>query len=218
MDIQGIVHLTGISDDDLRAGLYDYAQVECFQVNWQTLGDIVPMVTGWFGEVTLVDGQFKAELRGLTQKLQKSIGEQYTPQCQAELGDTRCGYALVPIAFTVTVGGDDRIFTAAGLTQADDFFKGGKVTFSSGDNDGFSMDVKSFSAGVVELYEPLPTDIALGDTGEITQGCDKTLSTCKTVFDNVINFRGCPHLPGTSELLRPSKITTQVQPDRWWAL
>ena len=27
-------------------------------------------------------------------------------------------------------------------------------------------------------------------------GCDKTFATCKAKFDNALNFRGFPHLPG----------------------
>ena len=53
---------------------------------------------------------------------------------------------------------------------------------------------------LVELYEPMPSTIQTGDTGFIYQGCDKRYETCSTVFDNAINFRGFPHLPGLTEL------------------
>jgi uncharacterized phage protein (TIGR02218 family) len=30
----------------------------------------------------------------------------------------------------------------------------------------------------------------------VLAGCDKAFSTCKKKFDNALNFRGFPHLPG----------------------
>ena len=30
----------------------------------------------------------------------------------------------------------------------------------------------------------------------MTAGCDKSFATCKAKFDNAVNFRGFPHLPG----------------------
>ena len=35
-----------------------------------------------------------------------------------------------------------------------------------------------------------------GDTFSVFAGCDKTFATCKAKFDNALNFRGFPHLPG----------------------
>jgi uncharacterized phage protein (TIGR02218 family) len=34
----------------------------------------------------------------------------------------------------------------------------------------------------------------------IYAGCDKRLATCRAKFDNVINFRGFPHMPGNDAL------------------
>ena len=202
MEVTGAIHFSGIDDDDLRSGLYDYARVECFQVDWSTSTADVALATGWIGQVSIIDRAFNAELRGLTQKLHKEIGEQYTPQCSAIFGDTECGYTLTPIAFTITAASSNRIFTDSSLTQAADYFKHGIITVSTGNNAGFEMDVKEFSTGVVELYEPMPNQFQVGDTGFISRGCNRTLDTCRDSFNNVINFRGFPHLPGLSEILR----------------
>ena len=42
----------------------------------------------------------------------------------------------------------------------------------------------------------MANDIAVSDGFTVTAGCDKQLETCKTKFDNVVNFRGFPHMPG----------------------
>ncbi len=55
------------------------------------------MRRGWFGEVTLSEqGIFRTELRGLTQALSQRIGELYSPECRADLGDHRCKVPIHP--------------------------------------------------------------------------------------------------------------------------
>ena len=67
-------------------------------------------------EVTISDGSFTCELRGLTQALQQTVGEVYTPDCRAELGDARCQVDLGAITQSTTVGlvSDSATFTTAG--------------------------------------------------------------------------------------------------------
>jgi uncharacterized phage protein (TIGR02218 family) len=43
--------------------------------------------------------------------------------------------------------------------------------------------------------------MAVGDIFTIIAGCDKTLAICRDKFDNIINFRGDPFVPGTDALL-----------------
>jgi len=96
-----------------------------------------------------------------------------------------------------------RQFADAGLTQPTGWFDGGVVTFTGGANAGLSREVKSYSASgdQVILQEPFPYDIALSDAYEITAGCDKSFATCGAKFDNVVNFRGFPHVPGIDRMV-----------------
>jgi hypothetical protein len=32
-------------------------------------------------------------------------------------------------------------------------------------------------------------------------GCDKSLETCRDRYDNLVNFRGEPHIPSKSEVI-----------------
>ena len=41
-----------------------------------------------------------------------------------------------------------------------------------------------------------------GDTFAVTAGCDKRFATCHDRFDNVVNFRGFPHIPGNDFVVR----------------
>lgn len=86
-----------IEDDDLRAGLYDFAEVEISLVNWQDpdgFGEIAKR-KGNLGQVTIQDNTFTAEIRGLNQRLARNIGDVYTPDCRVDLGSTPCGIDLV---------------------------------------------------------------------------------------------------------------------------
>ncbi len=43
--------------------------------------------------------------------------------------------------------------------------------------------------------------MAPGDLLRLEAGCDKRLETCRLKFDNVVNFRGFPHIPGEDWLI-----------------
>lgn len=98
LDVMGFLDNETITDIDLRAGTYDYAEVFVFTVNWADLSQgILKQRRGWLGEVTMAEnGIFKAELRGLTQALSQTIGEVYSPECRADLGDNRCKVPIQP--------------------------------------------------------------------------------------------------------------------------
>ena len=105
---------------------------------------------------------------------------------------------------TLTSKTDNRVFFDSARYEDDDEFNGGKLTWTSGDNSGYSADVKKYtlSTGEIELYEPMPFDVLGTEDYAITQGCDKSDTTCKA-RDNFDNYRGFPHLVGLTELLRP---------------
>ena len=85
-------------------------------------------------------------------------------------------------------------FGAGSIGQADGWVANGIVTWTSGNNVGMSGEVKSFAANTYELFIPTVYQMQVGDTFEVTTGCDKTSDTCKSKFSNVINFGGFPHI------------------------
>lgn len=102
LDIDGIFDDAAISEAEMRAGLFDFAEVRIFLVNWAdpSMGAL-RLRRGWLGEVTLSEqGSFRTELRGLTQALQQEIGEIYSAECRADLGDVRCKVPVAPPEIT----------------------------------------------------------------------------------------------------------------------
>jgi hypothetical protein len=139
LEVDGFFDDDSLTEEELRAGLFDYAEVRVFLVNWQDLSQgVLKLRRGWLGEVIFTQhGFFKAELRGMTQALQQQIGDLYAAQCRADLGDEHCMVPLDPdiwealtayeegdfIKYPVAVFGDYRQYanvifecTTAGVT------------------------------------------------------------------------------------------------------
>ncbi|AIL64483.1 hypothetical protein NOVO_00360 [Rickettsiales bacterium Ac37b] len=89
----------------------------------------------------------------------------------------------------------------------ENYFKYGELKFISGNNIGLSREIKEYKAGEIITVLPFPYDIKTGDHYKITAGCDKTFQTCCKLYNNAINFRGEPHLPGTGQILKTAGTT-----------
>jgi hypothetical protein len=300
LEVVGMLVSPSITEDDLRAGLWDFARVEVFLVNWADLtqGRLIQRV-GTLGEVSADTGQrFKAELRGLAQAFTRTIGRLTSPLCSASLGDSRCqvglgpftvtgtltdvnpdnqtlfdtgrtepgpagGYTIysitaagtrahivltttgdivaLPAGFPVTLSGivgpallnglhilqdpntgsvssdfyidvditDTAVYpaytgggTATLLGDDSGYFDFGVLTFTSGANDGLSMEVRQYTEGQITLALPMPYECQIGDTYSLIAGCDKTMRACGDKFSNVVNFRGFPHVPGNDKAVQ----------------
>jgi len=202
-DVQGLFDAAGIARADLLAGLYNNAAVEFFIWNWAAGTLVKTLATGNFGVFTFLQGRFVAEFRSLAQRLQQSIGEVYSPSCRAELGDSRCKVNVAPLTVTGTMDSQTDGFTLvdAARTEAVNTWRGGKITFTSGLNSGHAYEVKTSTAtGILTLLLPVPYAVG-ADTYSLAPGCDNSIATCRDRYNNVINFRGEPWMPGTLAML-----------------
>ena len=206
LEVTSVLDSAFITDAELVAGLWDYAEVVIMVVNWAdlTMADMV-IRRGRMGEVSAGKMSFVAELRGMAQNLQQEIGRLIMPTCNADLGDSRCQVVLSGFTSTCTLTAvtDGAHFTDSGLAGATGLFNYGKLTWTAGLNDGLSMEVKTFTTGsAIVLQQPMPYAVAVGDTFSISQGCDKSTGAggC-TKFSNIINFQGYPHLPGVDRMV-----------------
>lgn len=220
MEVDGLFDSSGITEADIEAGVWDNSEIEIFEANYEdlTMGRNV-LLTGWLGQIKRKGGLFVAELRSLTSPLQKTVGDMITPNCRYRLGDADCKVDLAPLTehdVPVTSVTSRRVFVATSLASASpsypvDWFSWGVLTFTTGLNATYSMDVKSYAAdGTIELQLPFPYAVAVGDEFSIEPGCNKQLKTgptaylgdCKVKFDNVINFGGEPEVPLPSRSFR----------------
>ena len=125
LDLVGVFAEGGIVEDEVRAGLFDGAEIAISFVNWQDPdghGEI-RLRRGTLGETRLTpQGYFHAELRGLSQPLAQSTLEVFSPNCRADLGDHRCKFPIEPPELgrdqAVSEGAFYRVPTAAGTGSA----------------------------------------------------------------------------------------------------
>jgi uncharacterized phage protein (TIGR02218 family) len=209
-EISGALADDQLTDADLAAGRYDAAQVETWLVDWSDPSLKVLTARGTLGEVKREGQAFTAELRGLADLLSQESGRLYTAKCGADLGDARCKIDLGNPALrgTGAVSAIDgtSIFTASGLDGfADTLFSAGRLTWSSGANNGTAIEIKEHRlvAGHARLtlWQAMAEPIAVGDGFTVTAGCDKSFATCRTRFANTDNFRGFPLIPGNDFLI-----------------
>lgn len=212
LDVEGMLDSTAIREADVMAGLYDFAEIEVFQVNFnQPDAGSLRLRRGWLGEVALRNGRFVAEVRGISQKLSQQIGSLYSAACRAELGDAQCKVAMAGYTQTGSLSNvtSNSVFSDSARTEEDGFFTFGKLTFTSGANAGLSMEVKEFALGEFVLALPMAYDVQTGDEYQVQAGCDKSFSTCTARFDNAVNFRGEPHVPGIDRMLETSATRSE---------
>lgn len=79
------------------------------------------------------------------------------------------------------------------------------MSFTSGANAGRAMEVKRHALGSgivsIELWQTMSQAVLAGDAFTVTPGCDKLFATCKAKFNNAVNFRGYPYMPGNDAVM-----------------
>ena len=192
-DVIGALTSDAITESDLERGLYDGAEIDLTLTDWTDTADHILLFRGNIGETTRGPAAFSAELRSMAAKLDQPMGRAFLNQCDAELGDTRCTVRLTLTNATVTAIASTGEITASGLGEN---HARGTLTWTSGANTGVSQPVKDQTGQTLIVWSPPPDPIRPGDQFTVTEGCDKTLATCRDRFANTVNFRGFPHIPG----------------------
>lgn len=122
----------------------------------------------------------------------------YQPGCVWRLYGSGCG--LNKTTWTVngnaTAGGNISSF-GTNLTQANNYFDLGVISFNSGNLAGIWRTIKSFAhtGGNMSLVLPLPEAPAGGATFTAYPGCDRQKTTCANKFTNSNNLRAFPYIP-----------------------
>jgi uncharacterized phage protein (TIGR02218 family) len=209
-EIAGALSDDALTESDLSAGRYDAAAVETWLVDWSDVSLRVLTARSTLGEVKREGRAFSAELRGMADQLSQQSGRLFTARCGADLGDARCTVDLVASglqgAGSVASIESTSTVIAAGLDAfSESIFTGGKLTWTSGANNGLSIEIKDHRTASgharLALWQAMPEAIANGDTFTVTAGCDKRFATCRDRFANAVNFRGFPHIPGNDFII-----------------
>jgi uncharacterized phage protein (TIGR02218 family) len=199
-----------ITEADIAAGRFDGADLRAWIVNWADPAQRHLRFRGTIGEIRHAGGAFRAELRGLSEALNRPIGRVYQKPCTAVLGDAACGFDLTTPGFAaeaqVLAADDEGGITCAPLPGfAPGWFQRGRLEVLEGAAQGLQGQIKRDEAVTdgreIALWVPLRAALAAGDRVRLVAGCDKRFDTCRFKFGNVLNFQGFPDLPGEDWLV-----------------
>lgn len=172
------------------------------------LTGFVPILAGKVREARVEGLRWVIEIRNQADQLNQQLGREISAYCDAEFADDRCKKVEPWVAGTVTGVTDALRFTIdVGGDYAHDWFNLGRVRFLTGALTGLASDLVfdwvrvDALTGAVTLFAPMPASPEIGAAVEIRRGCAKTRDAC-LAYDNVVNFRGFPDVPGTDQVLR----------------
>ena len=204
-----------VTEEDIEAGRFDDADVRAWLVNWEVPEQRQLMFRGSIGELKRAGGAFHAELRGLTEALNRPLGRVYQKPCTAVLGDADCAFDTDQPGYFAELQVEQveerSRFTFSELTGfGPAWFERGVLLGVDGDCAGLQgmikRDAHKDDARVIELWHPMRADIVAGDQIRLVAGCDKRMESCRLKFDNLLNFQGFPDVPGDNWLVvQPSQ-------------
>lgn len=192
-EVSGWVTDDEITDADILAGIFDFAEVTIYRVNYMDLSAGHEVVAfGTLGETQFTEDRWRCEFRSLTQQAKQPYGQVYSLTCRNQYGDHKCKMPFEWFEATVTNLGEDPmlVIVAEDLEQGNGFFAPGVIEVLTGANAGADMDVDEFfEGGIIRLALQMPMPFQVGDTFRIRVDCDKSFETCKAK-GNVLEFRG----------------------------
>jgi uncharacterized phage protein (TIGR02218 family) len=208
--IQGLVSTGQITERDIHAGLFKNALVTHWTCSWEdpSVGGIL-LSRGHLGNIKNNDLLFNAEFRSLSQLLSQQFVQNTTPGCRHKrLGEPPCNADMTGRVHDEDVvsvtSAHVIVFANVGATVEGRYIHG-FVEFLDGENAGIERLIKNatISGGnnVITLQEPFPFTIEVGETAQLTEGCDHLFGTCVDEFDNGVNYGGEPHLPGNNKIM-----------------
>jgi uncharacterized phage protein (TIGR02218 family) len=159
----------------------------------QRLDDEAQITTLWSGRVLGVawtaDGA-RLECEPSSASLARNALRQlYARRCTHVLYDNLCRALPVPIVTALTAVSGRQIAVTPGTLPAGEL-AGGWVESLSGDK--MAMIVAN-DAEMATLM--MPESFAPGDAVRFYRGCDKTMETCQSRFNNLDNYGGFPFIP-----------------------
>lgn len=202
--ITGIIDNKFFTKENILNGNLSNAYIEIFLLNLtHNLLEKTILKTGWLGEIRLSNNSFTIEISSIGIKTNNLIGKCYSSSCRAEFGDRFCQKKREDYSYlgkiSSTLGKNS--FIDNDRAEPDNFFDNGTLIFNSGKYQNKKYNVISFHNKIIYLDSNINLKLIKGDIYRITIDCDKSLETCINKFNNVLNFRGEPYIPGKYKLL-----------------
>ena len=81
--------------------------------------------------------------------------------------------------------------------MANTLYNDGTIVGLSGANYNIKRTIGDANTGTTYTTAPFVYPIAVGDYFSMLPGCDRTLTTCQNVFNNLGHFGGMPYVPNS---------------------
>jgi uncharacterized phage protein (TIGR02218 family) len=202
--INGVPFLVAIQN-----GVLDGAEIQRDRVFLNPHLSSIGSVTLFKGRVGTIDGvgrttaeiTVNSDLTLLDINMPRNL---YSPACLHVLYDSGCTLLASNFETAGVVGPPSNLPNSViEWTGANSNYAQGKITFTSGVNAGISATIKAGATSAqnngnpayLQLAYPLIEAPSPGDTFDVFFGCDHTMATCQTKFNNLANFRGFPFIP-----------------------
>lgn len=189
---------------EIKNGFYDECEVKIFLASPSMMNERLYMSKGTLGSYKIKDDtSVSFEYKGIFYRLEKSIGDVYKHSCRANLYDSRCKVNKESYKLQDSVGEiiTTKKFTAASIISfPDGYYNFGRLVFETGLNAGVEFSIKSQVGNQIDLLLEPANPVSVSDQFTIYAGCDKSFNSCKTKFNNYLNFRGEPFIPGKEAL------------------
>ena len=190
-----------LSPPDLEGGRWDGARATLLVADWESGATSTELCQGEIGEVTMDGDQFTVDFQGAGRHLSRPVCPVTSPECRAAFGDKACRIDLSGRSIraeVVSANGASITFDQ----ELDERFVLGALRWLRGTNSALRTQVVQVDGSTAQLRQSPAFAVREGDVAILGEGCDKRLQTCRERFNNVINFRGEPHLPGADFLTR----------------
>jgi uncharacterized phage protein (TIGR02218 family) len=116
--------------------------------------------------------------------------------CTHIFGGPMCQFNRSSLAVTFSAGVGSTQTQISNAPTSTTPFPLGTITGITGGNSGYSRTIAGFvSGGAVTVKLAFLFPVAAGDLFELLPGCDRTIGTCRNVFNNAANFGGFPYIP-----------------------
>lgn len=211
---------------NVLAGVYRGAHFNLALIFPDHISDgVMPFLSGILGETKIGRNTVKNTLEGQTYPFDAEIPLITTPTCRNKFGDTKCQINAGSMAISTSIVSltDNQNFIVGTVLNQPAIVAGypnvsvlpnvfifGSVTWTSGNNNGISVDITNVVLGssttAISLWLPPGFTVQVGDTVTLTPGCSKQRSNC-VAYKNALNMNAEPDTPGATLM---NSATTQV--------
>jgi uncharacterized phage protein (TIGR02218 family) len=183
-------------------GQLDGALLQLERAFMPTYGDTSPgtvvLFAGRISDIdctrTGIDLKCRSHLELLNIQMPRRL---WQSSCTHTFGDAMCQFDRSSMQATFSAGpasSEAQIATSVSPTPPNLYIQG-TVIGVTGANAGASRTVANMAGGWVYVRLAFLSPILAGDQFQLLPGCDRTLSSCTNLFNNVIHFGGFPYIP-----------------------